>query len=128
MLATFVAVILLALLAALAVFQIALASGAPLGSYAFGGQHEGTLPWQWRIASAVTVVVYAVMAWITLEAAGVTDLTCATTDTAAIWILTAILALNIVPNAISRSRHERATMTPVVAIMAVAALVLALNL
>ncbi|WP_084101382.1 hypothetical protein [Demequina sp. NBRC 110051] len=127
MFASTAAVILLVLLAGLAVFQIALAAGAPLGRFAFGGQHEHTLPTQLRVAAALTVVVYAVMAWVVLESSGVTDLTPDSTDAVGAWILTGVLALNILPNAISRSPHERATMTPIVTVMAACALVLALT-
>src|SRR5687768_719411 len=48
-----------AVLTALAVFQVALASGAPWGRYAWGGQHEGALPAPLRVGSAVSVLVYA---------------------------------------------------------------------
>jgi hypothetical protein len=53
------AIALVIVLTGLAMFQIALACGAPVGRFAFGGKHDGTLPSTLRVASAVTVLVYA---------------------------------------------------------------------
>ena len=47
------------LLALLAVFQLALALGAPLGHFAWGGAHR-VLPRRLRIGSLVSIVIYAV--------------------------------------------------------------------
>jgi len=57
------AVVAYVLLGALAVLQIALAAGAPLGHLAWGGKYR-VLPRGLRIASAVSVLVYALFAWI----------------------------------------------------------------
>jgi hypothetical protein len=53
-------------------FQVALAAGAPLGNFAWGGAHR-VLPKHLRIASAVTTLIYAATALVMLEAAGVID-------------------------------------------------------
>lgn len=58
-----------AMLAGLAVFQIALISGAPLGRLAWGGQHE-VLPARLRAGSAVSIILYAVFAYAALAKAG----------------------------------------------------------
>jgi len=42
---------------ALALFQLALALGAPLGEYAYGGQNVGKLPIQYRIASVFSFLI-----------------------------------------------------------------------
>ena len=44
---------------AIALFQVALALGAPLGRAAWGGGHAGTLPTGLRIASAVAIAIWA---------------------------------------------------------------------
>ncbi|HET9880007.1 MAG TPA: hypothetical protein VFQ81_11990 [Candidatus Limnocylindria bacterium] len=44
------------LLAVIAMFQLALAAGAPLGAMAWGGGHPGVLPPRLRVASAVVGV------------------------------------------------------------------------
>ncbi|WP_084037798.1 hypothetical protein [Demequina sp. NBRC 110053] len=121
------AVTFVVVLTALAALQAALAAGAPLGRFAFGGQHDGALPAKLRVASALTILVYACMAVIVLDAAGLTDLLGEGFETVAIWVLVALLALNIIPNAMSRSRPERLTMTPVLVILTACALVVAVQ-
>lgn len=105
-------------LTALAVFQVALALGAPLGRFAWGGQHD-VLPTRLRVASAVSVVLYAVFAAILLARTGVIGL--GLSDRAveiAAWVVTGYLALGILMNAISRSRPERLVMTPACLVLA----------
>ena len=60
-----------AILAALAVFQARLAAGRPLGRFAWGGAHD-VLPPPLRVASAASVLVYALIALVLLDAAEVT--------------------------------------------------------
>jgi hypothetical protein len=122
-----VALVGVALLAALAVFQGLLVAGAPLGRFAWGGQHR-VLPTKLRIGSAVSIVLYALFALIILGSAeravdgtgvGITDV--------GIWVLTAYFTVGIGMNAVSRSRPERMLMTPVVAVLAGVCLALALQ-
>ena len=42
---------------ALALFQLAIVLGAPLGEYAYGGQNVGKLPIQYRIASGFSFLI-----------------------------------------------------------------------
>jgi hypothetical protein len=122
----FVALTGVAVLGCLAVFQLMLVAGAPLGRFAWGGQNV-VLPTSLRIGSAVSVVLYGAFALLMLEAAGrVGVLPQGFVDTA-IWVLTAYFALGIVMNAVSRSRPERLVMTPVSLALAVVCLVLALG-
>jgi hypothetical protein len=120
------AVVALVLLAALAVFQGFLVAGAPLGRFAWGGQHE-VLPTGFRIGSVVSIALYAAFAVLILQAAGLIAPLPDDFADVAVWVLTGYFVLGIAMNAISRSRAERRTMTPVVAILAVASLVLALG-
>jgi hypothetical protein len=120
------AVLALALLAALAVFQGLLVAGLPLGRFAWGGRNE-VLPVGLRIGSVVSVALYAAFAVLILQAAGRLALLPDGFVGVAIWVLTGYFALGIVMNAISRSRPERLVMTPVVTVLAVACLVLALG-
>jgi hypothetical protein len=120
------AVVALVLLAGLAVFQVALAAGAPLGHLAWGGQRR-VLPTGLRIASAVSVLVYALFAWMIARAAAfATDVGDDVTDGPLIWVLTAYFGLGILANAISRSIPERLVMTPVAALLFACCLVIAL--
>lgn len=112
--------------AALAVFQIALAAGAPWGRFAWGGQHPGLLPVRLRVASLLSVLVYALLCTIVLDRAGMLSLYPAAVSVVGTWVVFAYLLLGVVMNAISRSRAERAVMTPVAAVLAIAALLTAL--
>jgi hypothetical protein len=115
------------ILAALAVFQVALILGAPIGRFAWGGQHR-VLPTRLRVGSAVSIALYAAFAVILLERAGM--LTVLDVDAfvrVATWVLFGYFALGILMNGISRSKVERNTMVPVTAILAVLCLVLALG-
>ena len=58
---TTAAILIWLLLAALAVFQLLLAMGAPLGRYAWGGQHH-VLPMALRVGSVISIVIYAFVA------------------------------------------------------------------
>ena len=106
LLAGIVAVVLLAIIA---VFQLALALGAPWGEAAWGGQNRGVLPRALRIASGIAaVVVYPLIMLVVLASAGVIDDSWLPLDTTLImWVLTALLTVGAVMNAISRSRRER---------------------
>ncbi|GGE99078.1 hypothetical protein [Mycetocola zhadangensis] len=114
------------ILAGLAVFQIALAAGAPIGRFAWGGQHR-VLPTKLRVASAVSVLLYAAFAVIILQRAEVITLISDVISRVGIWILTGYFTLGIVMNGISRSKPERNLMTPVCAVLAVLCLVIALS-
>jgi hypothetical protein len=120
------AVALCVILAALAVFQLSLALGAPLGRFAWGGQHR-VLPVRLRIGSAVSIVIYTVIAAIALDRAGVIDVVSDVVSTVGMWVVFAYFVLGIPMNAISRSKPERYTMTPIVVVLAVLSLVVALG-
>jgi hypothetical protein len=114
------------LLGGLALFQVVLIAGAPLGRFAWGGRHA-VLPPALRIGSAVAIALYGVFAVLVLQAAGAVDLLPEGLADAGLWVLTGYLVLGTAANAASRSRSERAVMTPVTAVLAVACLVLALS-
>lgn len=114
----------LVLLAALAVLQVLVALGLPLGHFVWGGQHE-ILPTGFRIGSTGSVVVHAAMAALLLSRAGVIAGD-GTFVRVATWSLFGYFVLGILMNAISRSEPERFTMTPVTLVLALATLTIAL--
>jgi hypothetical protein len=120
------AVVALALLAALAVFQGLLIAGLPLGRFAWGGQNE-VLPANLRIGSAVAIALYAGFAVLILQASDAVSPLPDGVARVAIWVLAGYFVLGIVMNAISRSRPERLVMTPVTALLAGACLALAVS-
>ena len=120
------AIALTVILALLAVCQLALVLGAPIGRFAWGGTHR-VLPARLRIGSAVSIVIYAVIAVLALDRVGAIDLVPDVVSTVGMWIVFAYFVLGIPLNAMSRSRAERYTMTPVVAVLAVLSLIVALS-
>ncbi|MFF2274465.1 hypothetical protein [Agromyces sp. NPDC058126] len=120
------AVLLCVVLGVLAVFQLALVFGAPIGRFAWGGQHE-VLPARLRIGSAVSIVIYAVIAMLALDRAGLVDVVPDAVSTVGMWVVFGYFVLGIALNAISRSRAERLTMAPTSAVLAVLSLLVALG-
>jgi hypothetical protein len=100
------------LLAALVVFQVALAAGAPLGRFAWGGQHD-VLPRRLRIGSVIAIAIYAVFALFLLSKAGLVSIIGDPLLSIGMWVILIYLALGTLLNLISRSKYERALMTPV---------------
>ena len=113
-----------AVLAALAVLQVLVAAGRPYGRLVWGGQHR-ILPRRLRIGSVMSVVLYAAFAAILLWRAGVIGEP-GIVARVATWVLFAYFAAGILLNGISRSRPERLVMTPVTAVLAACAFVVAL--
>jgi hypothetical protein len=107
----------------LAGFQLALASGAPLGRAAWGGTYE-RLPTSLRIASALAVAVWALAALIVLRRGGlrISALPPAMARLGT-WILVGLLSLGVIANVASRSNWERFLWGPVALILAVLCLV-----
>ena len=121
------AIAMVVILGGLALFQGALAAGASLGRFAWGGQHV-RLPAGLRVGSLVAILIYAGFALIILQRAGLVALLPAGDWlNVAVWIVVGYCALGIAMNAISRSRPERLTMTPIVALMFGLSLVVALG-
>ncbi len=99
------------LLGGLALFQIALALGAPMGRVVFGGrvaQPDGRLPVPWRIGSAIASLVLVGFAWVILARGGViTTRVDETLLTVLAWMVVAYLAVNTAANALSSEPVER---------------------
>ncbi|HWM34118.1 MAG TPA: hypothetical protein VNR36_07750 [Pseudolysinimonas sp.] len=115
-----------ALLLLLATFQIALIAGAPLGRFAWGGQHE-VLPARLRRGSVLAILIYAGMALIVLDRAGAISIFPAGASAVLVWVVFAYSCLSVVLNAISRSKPERYLMVPVSLALAVLSLLVALS-
>ncbi|WP_413353896.1 hypothetical protein [Microbacterium sp. 1P06AB] len=113
-------------LALLAVFQIALALGAPLGRFAWGGQHRG-LPAKLRIGSLVSLLIYALIAVLAWDRVRAIDVVPDVVAQVGMWVVFAYFVLGILMNAISRSKPERNTMVPVSILLAVLSLLIAMG-
>jgi hypothetical protein len=109
----------------LAIFQLALALGAPLGRAAWGGSHT-YLPVGLRVASGVAVLFWVLMALMVLRRGGYRvrpfSLPVSRVGT---WVLVGVLSLGALANLASRSPWERFGWGPVALILAVLCLVVA---
>ncbi|MGP6169869.1 hypothetical protein ACTU6V_01520 [Microbacterium sp. A204] len=86
------------------------------------------LPRNLRIGSVISIIIYAFIAFIAWERVGASSLLPAAFTQVAMWVVFTYFALGIVMNAISRSKSERYTMTPVVAVLAIVSLLIAMGL
>lgn len=114
------------LLGLLALFQLFLALGAPLGRFAWGGQHR-VLPARLRIGSAVSILIYALIGVIAWDRVGAIDVFGEPFSEVAMWVVFGYFALGILMNAISRSKPERLTMVPVTIVLSVLAFFIAMG-
>ena len=109
----------LIILAALTVMQALLIAGAPVGEYAWGGQHR-VLPSRRRIAAAIAILLYAVFATVLLSRGGVLPGGESAVIVIATWVLFGYAAVSVLPNLASKSRKERTVQTPVSILLAIA--------
>lgn len=117
----------LLVLAGLFIFQIALILGAPIGKFAWGGAHN-RLPRHLRIASASSLVLYALFALFIADNAGIVSvITDERIMNIGMWAFTVYFFVGIAMNAISRSKPERNLMTPIAAILAISFFVVAVS-
>lgn len=118
------AVLVVVVLGALAVLQVLVALGAPLGRFVWGGTYD-VLPGRLRVGSAVSVLLYAGMATVVLDRAGLVDALPDGFARVATWVLVGYFVAGVGLNAVSRSRAEARTMTPTCLVLALLVLVVA---
>ena len=119
-----VALLVTAILALLAVFQMLLIFGAPFGRFAWGGQNE-VLPTSFRIGSAVSILIYAIIGFVSLSRSQVWHFRNSRAVSIAAWVIAGYFCIGILMNLASRSTSERLVMTPVVTVLAIASLYVA---
>jgi hypothetical protein len=124
--ARFAAVLAAVGFAFLAVFQAALAAGAPWGHAAWGGENAHLSTGQ-RVASAVAVIIYVAAALIVLGRAGIiwrarsnAALFCWGT-----WFFAVAMAIGAVPNFASQSGWENFIFGPLALVLAALCIVVA---
>lgn len=96
-----------------AAFQLALAAGAPWGSYAMGGAFPGRFPAALRIAAFVQAVLLIFMAAVVLARAGLVLVAWAKAARWLAWIVVFVAAVGSLLNIITPSSGERAIWAPV---------------
>ena len=125
---TFAAILMAIVQLLVALFQLALVLGAPMGEYAFGGQHPGKLPVQYRVGSAISFLVLLAIAGHYLAQAGVfTPLLPEGLNSVANWVLVGFNVVGLIMNGISRSKKERNMWVPVLLLSVVLSIIVALG-
>jgi hypothetical protein len=108
-----------------AIFQAALALGAPFGRAAWGGR-RARLPGGLRVASGIAIVVWLAAAVIVLGRAGIEVVALSRVVLRwGAWALVVILALGALMNLASRSPLERWIWGPVTVVLAILTFIVA---
>jgi hypothetical protein len=111
------------LMAAVAVFQVALAMGLPLGEATMGGRARtvgGVLQAPYRVLALVSAVVLVLAGWLVLGRASIVSaLLDGQALTWATWLVAAFLVLNTLSNLSGRHPLERWGMASITLVSAV---------
>ena len=108
-------------------FQLALALGAPWGSYAMGGVFPGRFPPRMRVAAVVQAGLLGLVAAIVLASANVVFQMLDPELRWLIWLPVAVSAAAVVLNLITPSAGERRIWVPVSLVLLASSLVVALT-
>ena len=113
------AIIATVLLSAIAILYFLLVLGLPYGELAMGGKYK-TVPKEKRFIFIISILIQLLAIVIVLQNGGIVPLVLPRTVTRIIcFCFAAYFTLNIFMNAVSKSKKERAVMTPVSAVIAV---------
>lgn len=119
------AVVYAVLSAGAAAFQIALALGAPWGSYAMGGAFPGQFPPVLRVSALVQAAILLVLAGLVLARADVALHSWFRASRWLVWPVVAISALGLVLNLVTPSAGERMIWAPVAFLLLASSLIVA---
>jgi hypothetical protein len=108
-------------------FQMALALGAPWGSYAMGGAFPGRFPPRLRVAAVVQAAVLVFAVAIVLARAGIALPALSDAARLLIWLVVGFSVLSLVLNAFSPNAGERRIWTPVALVMLITSAAVALT-
>lgn len=111
----------------MAIFQVLLTLGFPLGVATMGGYHK-VLPQKLRIASGGSAIVLLIMGLVLLEQSELVSIGYnVKLMNSLTWLFTLYLAFNSVVNFLSKSKKEKLIMTPVSSIACVLCFLVALG-
>lgn len=112
---------------AVALFQLAIVLGAPVGEYAYGGQHQGVLPTRFRVTSVVSMLIMLAVAGHYMAQLGVfSPLLDEAGNAIANWGFVAFFALSALMNNISKSEKEKRVFGSITIAMLLSAILVAL--
>ncbi|MFD1205529.1 MULTISPECIES: hypothetical protein [Sporosarcina] len=109
--ASILSVVVAIMFVSIAVFQVLLSLGFPLGEFAMGGFHK-VLPKKLRIVSVFNAIILLFMGFIFLQHTNVFHAFNFSSTNIFVWAITIFLGFNTIANIVSRSRKERVVMTP----------------
>lgn len=107
-------------------FQLALAAGAPWGTYAMGGRFPGRFTVPLRVAALAQAIVLALLAGIVIARAGLALEAWASSASWLIWVVVGFSALSLLMNSMTPSKGERLVWVPVAIVMLASSLAVAL--
>ena len=110
----------------IAIFQVLLSLGYPLGEYAMGGYYK-VLPKKLRIVGVVNALILLFMGFVFLQHANVLNGVNFLSTNILVWVMTIYLGINTIANLISRSKKERFVMTPLSGVAFVLCIFIALS-
>lgn len=108
-----------------ALFQLALAAGAPWGSFAMGGRFPGVLPPAFRLLCLAQILVLAGLVVVVLVRAGLLWPQRFEPARKLIWVVVAFSAVALLANLATSSEGERLVWAPVAALLLLSSLVVA---
>lgn len=106
-------------------FQIALALGAPWGSYAMGGAYPGQFPPAMRGAALIQAGILLGFVGIVLARAGIALRAWERVSQWMVWVVVAFAVLSLMLNLITPSAGERMLWAPVALVLLVCSLLVA---
>lgn len=115
------------LIAVVALFQLALAAGAPWSSLAMGGRFPGKMPPPMRIAAFLQIGVLALFAATVLTRAGLILPEWQSLSHKMIWVVVGFSVIGSVLNLITPSRWERILWAPVAILLLIFSAIVAFS-
>lgn len=109
----------------IALFHVLLLAGLPMGAYSWGGKYTGVLPPRVRWASLPSAVVLILIALMLLMYSDVIPARTGEGVIFLIWGVTAFFGLNTLGNLASKSKREKAVMTPAAGVAFLCCLIVA---
>jgi hypothetical protein len=110
-----------------AVFQLALALGAPLGEYTLAGKYPGKLPPKIRLVALIQILVLVLFALTVLTRAGLILEQLINISRVAIWFVAGFFVLGSVTNLTSPSQKEKRLWGPVNILMLILSVLIAFS-
>lgn len=112
---------------AIAIFQVVLALGAPLGEFTLGGKFPGKLPVKMRIAAIFQIFILFLFAIIVVSKSGIAFEAFYGIARIGIWVVFAFFILGTILNISSPSKKERIIMGPLNIIALICVFMVAIN-